>query len=103
MIGLDHIGFEKGAQTDRNKNQIKVKQLGAIFGSFLVFMDSKILHFKHVRIKNLIQSDLTQIKPESLLFFIEFRQKRTLKSRIKFNFSAAENSANQSYCSLCVP
>ena len=40
---------------------------------------------------------------ESLLFFIEFRQKRTLKSQIKFNFSAAENSANQSYCSLCVP
>ena len=40
---------------------------------------------------------------ESLLFFIEFRQKRTLKSRIKLNFSAAENPANQSYCSLCVP
>ena len=40
---------------------------------------------------------------ESLLFFIEFCQIRTLKSRIKFNFSAAENSANQSYCSLCVP
>ena len=40
---------------------------------------------------------------ENLLFFIEFRQVRTLKSRIKFNFSAAENSANQSYCSLCVP
>ena len=40
---------------------------------------------------------------ESLLFFIEFRQKRTLKSRNKFNFLAAENSGNQSYCSLCVP
>ena len=39
---------------------------------------------------------------ESLLFFIEFRQKRTLKSRIKFNFSAAENSENQSYFSLCL-
>ena len=36
-------------------------------------------------------------------FSSEFRQKRTMKSRIKFNFSAAENSTNQSYCSLCVP
>ena len=40
---------------------------------------------------------------ESLLFFIEFHQKRTLKSRNKFNFLAAENSGNQPYCSLCVP
>ena len=32
-----------------------------------------------------------------------FWKKCTLKSRIKFNFFATENSTNQSYCSLCVP
>ena len=50
-----------------------------------------------------VHTSRLQCTPVSKLFFIEFRQKRTLKSQIKFNFSAAENSANQSYCSLCVP
>ena len=48
------------------------------------------------------QADYSARK-EKPIVIIEFRQKRTLKSRIKFNFSAAENFANQSYCSLCVP
>ena len=62
--------------------------------------------FSHFNFKTLSRFSTRRNIPrtaESLMFFIEFRQKHTLKSRIKFNFPAAENSANQSYCSLCVP
>ena len=37
------------------------------------------------------------------IVFHRIPPKAYLKSQIKFNFSAAKNSANQSYCPLCVP
>ena len=48
--------------------------------------------------------DLTLLKPVFHWVVYSARSgKPIVFHRIKFNFSAAENSANQSYCSFCVP
>ena len=43
-IGLNQIrfGFKKVTHTDQNNNRLKVKQISALFGSFLIIQDFKI-------------------------------------------------------------
>ena len=100
---VEAAGLQR-SEHSRKKSSVE-KLLGKnsiIFFVWILNLNDQLLHYYFIHKAGFPLRRNAPRAAESLLFFTEFHQKRTLKSRINFNFSAAEHSANQSYCSLCV-